>query len=66
MLGKKRDLKPVQVFDEDTENSRIEAELDLSSEWDDALSDSGFDDAIYNGDRAGLIAAVEKALEIMG
>jgi len=48
------------------EEERIERETALNLKWDNALAESGFDQAMYDGDEAALIVAVQSALELMG
>ena len=48
------------------EEERIEREMALNAKWDNALAQSGFDEAMYNGDEAALIVAVQNALALMG
>jgi len=48
------------------EEERIERELALNAKWENALAESGFDEAMYNGDEAALIVAVQNALALMG
>ena len=48
------------------EEERIERELALNAKWENALAESGFDQAMYDGDEAALIVAVQSALALMG
>ena len=60
------DLEVDEPFDEESENKRIDCEIELSMKWENALAESGFEESIYEGDEILLVAAINKALESMG
>jgi hypothetical protein len=61
-----KDLEAEREALEKAEEERIEREMALNAKWENALAESGFDQAMYNGDEAALILAVQSALALMG
>jgi len=61
-----KDDKAAQDAAEEAENARVEAEMELRSNWETAMAEAGADEAFYNGDEAALVIAINAAVGTMG
>ena len=61
-----KDDKAAQDAAEESENARVEAEMELRSNWETAMAEAGSEEAFYNGDKDALISSVNAAIIAMG
>lgn len=61
-----KDDKAAQDAAEEAENARVEAEMELRSNWETAMFAASAEEAFYNGDEAALVIAINAAVATMG
>lgn len=61
-----KDDKAAQDAADQAEHDRMQAEIELRDDWDIAMSQTGAEEAFYNGNKTALIIAINEAVVILG